>query len=379
MTAVGDGPGPAPSAARPVTAITGATGFVGGAFVAGLLARGWSAERLRVLVRDPARVAARGLPPASVVIGSLEDEAALRRAVCGAEVVVHIAGAVAVRRRADFAAVNAAGTARLVDAVRDAAPAARLVHVSSLAAAGPSRDGRGSAVLPTAAAPVSDYGRSKRDGELAVAALGDRQPWLILRPPIVFGPHDAASRLLFQQCRAPLVVVPSVPRPLSVLYIDDLVDALHRAVTAAVHGEVVPLDGAERVDTDSLPRRVAAACGRRARLVHAPLAAVWPAAVASDVYNRWARTPSVFGRDKLRDLGADGWVADPEPARRLLGFVARAELDDALRRTAAALGFGPRAAAAVRAAGAPAEPSARASDSRPGRRPPSAGRRAPRR
>ena len=101
---------------------------------------------------------------------------------------------------------------------------AKVVLVSSLAAAGPSLDGADSNCGPAACRPVSVYGASKLQGELAFAESGLRH--LIVRPPVVYGPGDSATRLLFAQALAPLCVVPLRPRPLSIIHVDDLVAAL---------------------------------------------------------------------------------------------------------------------------------------------------------
>ena len=68
--------------------------------------------------------------------GDLANAPALARLCEGAEAVIHIAGAVNLPTRAEFAAVNVAGTQAVVDAAR-AAGVRRFVHVSSLAAREP--------------------------------------------------------------------------------------------------------------------------------------------------------------------------------------------------------------------------------------------------
>ncbi len=164
---------------HPVVALTGATGFIGRRLAPLLAADGW---RVRLLLRrDPVHAEWRGLAP-QIVAGGLDDPAALRQLVEGVDAVVHVAGLIKAARRRQFYAVNHAGSAALADAVLAAAPAARFLHVSTIAAREPA---------------LSDYAGSKRAGEDAVLErLGARVT--VLRPPAVYGPGDRESLAFFQ-------------------------------------------------------------------------------------------------------------------------------------------------------------------------------------
>jgi dihydroflavonol-4-reductase len=320
--------------------VTGATGFMGGVLVRRLFANGLAPSRLRCVVRDLDRAERGGLPRASLVVGDLSNSDCgpqLRAAADGATVVIHLAGSLKSCDRRGFDVVNWHGTQRLVDAVVAAAPKAHLVHVSSLAAAGPSVDGRGTAEPADRCHPVSNYGESKRRGELAV--VGSGLPFTILRPPVVYGPNDGATQLLFRQALAPITAMPIRSRPLSVIHVDDVVDAAWLALIKRPHGATLPLAGPARTDTHQLMRAIAASCGRRARLVPVPMALAALAASAADLLARVRNKPGYFNRDKVRELGAGGWVADGEPAKHSLGFQARVSLADGLAAVAQSDGF----------------------------------------
>ncbi|MGC6486435.1 MAG: NAD-dependent epimerase/dehydratase family protein [Planctomycetota bacterium] len=322
--------------------LTGANGFLGRALVRRLLASGVASSGLRCVVRDVDRAVRAGLPAESLVRADLAAGAAgptLERATAGVDVVVHLAGALKAYRRAGFDAVNAAGTRRLVEAVRRSAPSAHVVNISSLAAAGPSLDGAGSAAPPDACRPVSHYGESKRQGELAVVESG--LDYTIVRPPVVYGPTDGATRLLFRQATALAAAAPPRPRPLSIVHADDVAEAVWRAVCARPPAACIPLDGPARTDTHALLRAIATACGRRARLLPVPMALASAAGLFADLVAAARRQPAYFNRDKVREIGAAGWVADGAAASQLLGFTPSIGLAEGLRAVAAAEGFVP--------------------------------------
>lgn len=320
--------------------VTGATGFLGGVLVRRLLASGFRPEQLRCVVRDVERAARSGLPRQSLVEADLSSQDCgpqLRTAAEGAAVVIHLAGSLKSYDRQGFDVVNVHGTQRLVDAVVAAAPETHFVHVSSLAAAGPSVDGNGTAEPAERCRTVSSYGESKRRGELAVVGCG--VPFTILRPPVVYGPSDGATQLLFRQALAPITAMPIRARPLSVIHADDVAEALWLAVSKRPSGVTLPLDGPERTDTHRLMHAIAQSCGRRARLVPVPMPIAALAAAATDLFARLRNKRGYFSRDKVREIGAVGWVADGEAAGHSLGFEARVSLAEGLAAVARSDGF----------------------------------------
>jgi dihydroflavonol-4-reductase len=329
--------------ARDSVLVTGATGFVGAGLIRVLIASWVLPSQLRCLVRDPDRAVRGGVPPESAHRGDVTDAASLRTATKDVGLVFHLAGTLKGSRASDYHAVNAAGTQALVHALRAQSMGCHVVLVSSLAAAGPSTDGAGTDLPPDRCAPVSAYGESKRQGELALVQSG--LPWTIVRPPVVYGPGDAATRLLFRQACAPLCAVPPRPRPLSVVHVTDVAEALLAAGRLRPRGAVLPLDGPERTDTHALLRAIAAACGRRARLLPVPLAVAAAAAGVADLLARLTGRPGFFNGDKIKELRARGWVADGAAARRLLEVAPRIALRDGLAAVARAEGFAPAAGA----------------------------------
>jgi nucleoside-diphosphate-sugar epimerase len=188
-----------------VVAVTGATGFVGSHLVHRLAREGWS---VRILARRMPEAAL--VPDAiiDVVIGDLGEGRALRCLVRGADAVIHVAGIVKARHPADFQVANVEGTRLVLAAVSEAAPMARFIHISSLAAREPH---------------LSPYAASKRAAEDLAAAASERQPVTIIRPPAVYGPGDLEILPMFRAAARGICPYPRVPgMRLSMIEVTDL-------------------------------------------------------------------------------------------------------------------------------------------------------------
>lgn len=310
--------------------VTGATGFIGVHLVQALTRRGWE---VTALVRSAEKAAARLTGPAvRTVPGDLADAAAVREVARGQDVVFHLAGLVAARTPQEFLHVNRDGSRRVAQAA--AAAGARLIHVSSMAAAGPSAAGR-----PLAgdgpAHPVTRYGRSKLAGEAEVR--GSEARWTILRPSLVYGPWDTELFKVFRMVRhgwAPLFG--DGRQELSAVYGPDLAQALVVAAeTDTSLGRIYYPGHPARFTTGELVRGIARAAGRDVNVVHLPR---WVASAVLGLTGATARLAgraTLLTRDKANEFFQPAWTGDPAPLTADTGWVAEHDLDEGLQATLA--------------------------------------------
>jgi nucleoside-diphosphate-sugar epimerase len=174
--------------------VTGGTGLVGSHTVGELLRGG---HQVRLLVRNEAAVEPAlqplGIDPGrvEVVVGDVTDAASVRRAVRGAEGVVHAASVFSFNSRdhGTMRKVNELGTDTVLEAAR-AAGAGRIVYVSSIVALMPSRRRPLTADSPVGKSRET-YFASKAAAEVVARRHQDAgAPITITYPPALLGPND---------------------------------------------------------------------------------------------------------------------------------------------------------------------------------------------
>jgi nucleoside-diphosphate-sugar epimerase len=307
--------------------VTGATGFIGSHLVEGLSARG---EKLRCLVRRHGL--AFNQPAVEIAKGDLATGEGLEAALCGVELVIHLAGVTKALRSGDYYTGNARATENLARLL--AGRGIRLVHVSSLAAIGPSADG----VPVTEDAephPITHYGKSKLEAEKMVRVL--LPDAVIVRPPVVYGPRDTGVFQVIKSIGRGLALeIGGGERWFSAIYVKDLVEGLRAAAASPqARGRAYFLSHPKPVSWGELAATAAGIMGVRARRVRVPLAAARAVGNCADLWARATRKPAIVSREKIREAECMYWTCDTRRAAAELNFHAQTSLEHGLAETLA--------------------------------------------
>jgi len=284
---------------------------------------------VRALVRPRSdRSVLSRLGSAEFAPGAIEDPQSLTAAVAGVDAIVHVAGIVKARRPDDFFRVNTQGTKNLLDAALTRGKALkRFVYVSSLAAIGPSPDGK-PVHEDAEPRPVTHYGRSKLEAERAVLAKAAGIPVTVIRPPMIYGPRDRETLAFYTSVkRGVLPMTGDGSNTLSIIYVEDCADAVVRAVDReAPSGRAYFVeDGAVYVWRDALGE-IERALGRRAFVRFGmPLGVVKVAAAATQAWGALTNTAQMLTLDKVNELTQQHWVCSGQGARRDLGWTAKVQ------------------------------------------------------
>lgn len=307
--------------------VTGATGFIGSHLVDSLLREGFEVTCLTRHASN--RTYLEGLH-CKTVQGDCADAGSLAAAVRGMDYIFHLAGLTKAGSAEEFHRVNAGGAENLIEAVRAANPVIkRFVLLSSLAAVGPSSDGR-PLTEECAAAPVSAYGRSKLAGEQAVWKHRAELPVTIIRPPAVYGPRDRDLLVFFKMVKAG--IVPYWGKcSYSFIYIDDLINGIIRsACSEQGRGEIFFMSDGTVYSTDDIIDAIAEAVQRRPVRVAIPRF-VMP---ALGFIGERIKGAAIINSDKIREMQHPHWTCDTAKAVSRLQFEPKVNMREGARWTA---------------------------------------------
>jgi len=310
--------------------VTGGTGFIGSHLVHFLLEH--RNTEIFALVRDRSRLEwLKGLD-IHILDGDLHFMPALPSDI---DYVFHISGLTKTVKLADYYTVNQHGTASLFQALHSQGIHPRkVIHLSSLAASGPSQDGKPvkESDIPH---PASPYGRSKLLGEIEAMKWKGEFPVVIIRTGAIFGPRDRDFLPYFKLIKAGILLTYASGKQLySFCYVKDLIRALHLCTEVDLKsGEIINIADPTPYVWEDIGRAAGKAFGRKLLRLRIPLPIVYVLAQASNIVSQITKRPLTVNRQKFNDIKQSGWMADIRKAERLLSFTPQYSLDEAVKET----------------------------------------------
>jgi len=308
--------------------VTGATGFIGSHLVEELIKKGYD---VTCLVRKTSNLRWIETLEVTLLRGDCEDEDSLAHLPPDFDYIFHLAGLTKARREEDFYSVNVKGTENLLRAVSARVKGVRrFIHLSSLAAAGPSRNGNPlrETFEPR---PVSSYGKSKLESEGAIMRYRDRIPVTILRPPAVYGPRDRDFYVLFRMLKRGFY--PHWGKCYySLLYVDDLVRGLLMAAEEKeAEGGVYYLSDGRFYSSEDIVNEIAGVLGTRIVKMRIPRPLM---SVIVGIAERLGKGSSIINRDKLKELNYFHWTCDSSKAAKDFRFIPKVTIKEGIKWTA---------------------------------------------
>lgn len=312
--------------------VTGGSGFIGRYFCERLHGAG---REVQILDLVPPAWPHEGI---CVQLGDVRDPAAVREALAGCDLVIHLAAA-----HHDFGisaptyfGVNEGG-ARVLTEEMDRAGVRRVCFFSSVAVYGDAPEPRTEATPP---APAHPYGASKLAGEEVFrrwVERGDGRRALVIRPAVVFGPRNFANvYALMRQIHSGFYLpVGRGANVKSMAYVENVVDA---ALHLLGRDALPAFDAFNYVDLPDLTSRgigdaIAEALGRRPPAVAVPLSLALALAAPFDAVIRVTGRNLPISSARVRKLATMQTKFEAAKVREA-GFEPAHTLRDGIRRMA---------------------------------------------
>jgi nucleoside-diphosphate-sugar epimerase len=309
--------------------ITGASGFIGGRLRDALLAGGADVISLVRPESGPAKKG-RSAPVDYQDLASLRGVLERERP----DYVFHVAGATKGISYGDFRLGNVMPTENLMRALVEAHPEVkRFVHVSSLAAYGPSVNGP--KTESDERTPVEHYGKSKLEAERAVEAMGSKLRWTIIRPCVVYGPGEVDMFALFRAASMRVnLFYGNRDKRASAVYVDDLVDAMVLAAQSEnTLGKGYFICDGEQYTWGEIQDYIQKAVGRRALTLNLPGFVVPLAGALGETLSAIDGKVRLLNRQKAILDAQDAWTCTHVAAKQDFGYVPKVKMAEGSART----------------------------------------------
>lgn len=320
--------------------VTGATGFIGSHLTERLVKDGHDVSAL-VRRRGPGEQRAETMEilrrlKVRIFYGDLQDKDSLLRSVSGKGVVFHLAAIarpMAIPRDAYFR-TNEEGTRNVLEACRKRG-VKRVIHMSSISAVGPTRDGK--PVSETSkASPIDIYGESKLAAEKVVSEYVNKHGMhiVMLRPPMVFGPRDLEMLRLFRSVKRGFFPVRAgKDSRTEFLYVGNLVEACLLALKRGKKGETYHISNERSYSMDTIAGAIAKAEGVKMLPIKVPGWCISCAGWLMELLGYVFRFRPPFKHDTVEWMTKKFWYSDISKAERELGYKAGIGLEEGVKRT----------------------------------------------
>jgi len=328
-----------PEHESPLAFVTGATGMIGSHVARRLLDEGW---RVRALVRPTSDTALLTEWGVELVEGDVGDPAgAMTPHLEDADYVFHCAALVSDwARLEDMVRVNVEGTRHLAEAAIACGRLRRFVYLSSMVVFGmqAQRDlDESSPVIHTG----DNYNVTKIRAEDVVQRFISERGLkaVILRPPYVYGPRDrqVLPRILGNVKDGQFKFIGSGRRPMSLVYVGNLAEALYQAAVAPdAAGEVFLVTNGDEITRERLVEIICEETGFPMPSTHVP---TWLARMVCPLFEgiyalRRGGEPPLVNKMRLKFMTVP-LTYRIDKARRLLGYEPRGSTEETLRETLA--------------------------------------------
>ena len=305
--------------------VTGATGFIGSHLIDYLVGQGCT---IHALVRETSDQ--RWLNKSGQVKIHVVDLAQSSSISCleKTDYLFHCAGLTNAKTRDDYFCGNVYSCEVLYErCVAIGGNLKAIVHLSSLAAAGPSEDGK-QVDETTPLNPITFYGKSKKSGEEIALKYSLSLPIKVIRPPVVYGPREENLYTFFKLVKKGWgLQIGKTPKLLSLIYITDLVQSMMEVCGPCTSQKKIYFvtDG-KSYSWEDIAKSAAEKMNTSIKILKVNESVLVPIAIIFEILAMFSSKPALFDRQRMIDIKQSCWTASPKNFFRDFDFKPKFEL-----------------------------------------------------
>ncbi len=261
------------------------------------------------------------------------NKQSIKKAIEGFDVVIHLAATLFARNRKEYIYENVETTKNLIDMANEN-KIKRFIYISSLAAAGPSSDAFYPKTENDPDTPVSAYGLSKLLAEKEV--LKFNHDWIILRPPIVYGPKDDGFSTIAEWVRKGIMISPSSKDArFSFIYVNDLCNCITRAIEdESIKNEKYYVCERNNYTWHEFISIMAEEMKlKKPKIIKMPKTLLNITATGYEIFSYIFNTKPVLNRDKVKEATTKHWIANPKKWEEKTNYTNWTNIYEGLKQT----------------------------------------------
>ncbi len=247
--------------------------------------------------------------------------------------IIHNAGLTKTLRSDDYDRVNYQLTLDLISALDQSRhEIKKFTYISSMAAASPGI-GDQPITIDQKGEPVSRYGVSKKKTEDYIEESCPL-PYLILRPPPVFGPRDEDMFTVFKMLSQKMeLYIGGHNQLLSFVYVKDLARGVMEATLSDVSNKKYFLSDGKYYDGRGFNQLVKKELVVKTLQLSLPLFLVYIVAFFSELGSKITGKVSQLNLEKIKELKCPNWTCDSSDFYKDLNIQANYTLEQGIRET----------------------------------------------
>jgi nucleoside-diphosphate-sugar epimerase len=319
--------------------ITGATGFIGGFIVDQALADGLNvivalrkSSNRQYLTDERIHFTDINLSSASDILDTINEVVTLHGII---DYVIHNAGIVKTTNNDDYHRVNYKYSVNFIQAlIKSEQPIKKLTLTSSMAASAPGSEVTNSPIkINDKDEPVSAYGESKKKIELYIEEHCSI-PYIILRPPPVFGPRDQDMFTVFDLINKNMeMYVGGKLQLLSFIYVKDLARGIVKSTVSTIENKKYFISDNKEYDIVQFNHLIKKYLNKKTLKVKLPLFLVYIVAFFSEIYTKITGNLSQLNLEKIKEIKCANWMCDSKDFYEDLKIEPQYSLEQGIQET----------------------------------------------